>query len=323
MSSSTSAAPLVTADEDEGQELGRFLAAKRAQIRPDDVGLPGGGRRRVPGLRREEVAMLAGVSPAYYTRLEQGDAGRVSDEVVGALSRALHLTPVEADHLFRLVNPRAEARRNTCSDPAIRPELQSLLDVLGDVPAMIVGRRSDILAWNTLGSLVFGDLERLPRSERNWARLVFLHPEYRNRFIDWHQKAADVVGQLRVDAGFHPNDPHLAALVGELAVKSPTFARLWARHEIQDHCHRIHRIDHPDVGPLELHVESFRVSGEEDKTLVIYRATPESPTDAALQQLRRTTTKPAHELGGQPDDPVPAVLRSGFERQPERPGGPR
>jgi transcriptional regulator with XRE-family HTH domain len=291
MSSSTSAAPLVTADEDEGQELGRFLAAERAQIRPDDVGMPGGGRRRVPGLRREEVAMLAGVSPAYYTRLEQGDAGRVSDEVVGALSQALHLTPAEAEHLFRLVNPRAEARRNTCSNAAVRPELQSLLDALGEVPAMIVGRRSDILAWNTLGSLVFGDLERLPRSERNWARLVFLHPEYRNLFIDWHQKAADVVGQLRVDAGFHPTDPHLAALVGELAVKSPTFARLWARHEIRERCHSIQQLDHPEVGQLELQVESFRVAGEEDKSLVTYRATPGSPTHAALQQLREGTEK--------------------------------
>lgn len=289
MSSSAPAAPLVTADEDEGRELGRFLAAKRAQIRPDDVGLPGGGRRRVPGLRREEVAMLAGVSPAYYTRLEQGDAGRVSDEVVGALSQALHLTPVEADHLFRLVNPRAEARRNTCSNTVVRPELQSLLDALIEVPAMIVGRRSGILAWNTLASLLFGDLERLPRSERNWARLVFLHPAYRDLFIDWHQKAADVVGQLRIDASFHPTDPHLAALVGELAMKSPTFARLWARHEVQDHCHRVQHLDHPDVGQLELQIESFRVAGEEDKSLITYRAAPGSPTHTALQQLRERT----------------------------------
>ncbi|QSB21931.1 hypothetical protein JN350_09510 [Curtobacterium sp. 24E2] len=128
-----------------------------------------------------------------------------------------------------------------------------------------------------------------PRSERNWARLVFLHPEYRNLFIDWHQKAADVVGQLRVDAGFHPTDPHLAALVGELAVTSPTFARLWARHEIRERCHGIQQLDHPEVGQLELQVESFRVAGEEDKSLVTYRATAESSTHAALRQLRAAT----------------------------------
>ncbi|MCS0644347.1 helix-turn-helix transcriptional regulator [Curtobacterium flaccumfaciens] len=288
------AAPLVRADEDEGHELGRFLAAKRARIRPDDVGLPAGGRRRVPGLRREEVAMLAGVSPAYYTRLEQGDAGRVSNEVVSALSRALRLAPVEAEHLFRLVDPRGEVRRNTCSNAVVRPELQSLLDALSEVPAMIVGRRSDILAWNALASLLFGDLERLPRSERNWARLVFLHPAHRDLFIDWHQKAADVVGQLRIDAGFHPTDLHLAALVGELAMKSTTFARLWARHEVQDHCHRVQHLDHPAVGQLELQVESFRVAGEEDKSLVTYRAAPGSPTDAALRQLRAGTANSSH-----------------------------
>ncbi|QZQ56727.1 helix-turn-helix transcriptional regulator [Curtobacterium sp. TC1] len=284
MSSSSSTEPLVTADEDEGRELGRFLAAKRARIRPGDVGLPGGGRRRVPGLRREEVAMLAGVSPAYYTRLEQGDVGRVSDEGVGALAQALHLSHAETDHFFRLANPRGEARREACSRTAVRPALQGLLDVLVDVPALVIGRRSDILAWNGLGSIVFGGLHDL-REERNLARLVFLDPAYRDLFVDWDQKAADVVGQLRVDAGFHPSDPHLSALVGELAVRSDPFARLWARHEIRERCHGVQQLRHPEVGLLDLHVETFRVAGEDDKSLVTYRAAPGSTTLESLRML--------------------------------------
>ena len=277
--------PIVTADESDGHELGRFLAAKRARLRPQDVEIPEGGRRRVPGLRREEVAMLAGVSPAYYTRLEQGDVGRVSDEVVSSLAQALRLTNAETDHLFRLANPRGEARREVCSRTAVRPALQGLLDAFIDMPALIIGRRSDILAWNALGSLVFGGIHDLTAAERNLARLVFLNPAYQDLFVDWEQKAADVVGQLRIDAGFHPNDSRLSALVGELVVKSDTFAQLWARHEIQERCHGVQQLQHPEVGLLELHVETLRVSGEDDKSLVTYRATPGSASQESLRIL--------------------------------------
>ena len=284
--------PMVTADENDGQELGRFLAAKRARLRPQDVGMPEGGRRRVPGLRREEVAMLAGVSPAYYTRLEQGDVGRVSDEVLGSLAKALRLTNAETDHLFRLANPQGEARREACSRTAVRPALQGLLDAFVDMPALIIGRRSDILAWNDLGSLVFGGLHDLTVSERNLVRLVFLDPSYQDLFVDWEQKAADVVGQLRRDAGFHPHDPRLSALVGELAVTSGAFARLWARHEIQERCHGVQQLRHPEVGLLELHVETLRVSGEDDKTLVTYRATPGSTSQESLRVLTSWAAAP-------------------------------
>ena len=278
--------PLVTADEGDAQELGRFLAAKRARLSPQDVGIPGGGRRRVPGLRREVVAMLAGVSPAYYTRLEQGDVGRVSDAVVGALAEALHLTPVEVDHFFRLANPRGEARRDSCSRAPIRSALQGLLDAFVDMPALIIGRRSDLLAWNELGSVVFGGLQELPRAERNLARLVFLAPAFQDVFADWDRKAADVVGQLRMEAGFHPSDPHLSALVGELAVRSETFARLWARHEVQERCNGVQVLRHPEAGLLELQVETFRVAGEEDKSLVTYRAVTGSTTQESLRSLQ-------------------------------------
>ncbi|MET0887135.1 MAG: helix-turn-helix transcriptional regulator, partial [Mycetocola sp.] len=267
-----------------GRELGRFLSARRARLQPDDVGLPEGGRRRVPGLRREEVALLAGVSPAYYTRLEQGEGGRVSDEVAVALARALRLTHAETEHLVRLVDPRGQLLRDADAASTIRPALQGLLDTFVDVPAVIVGRRSDILAWNELGSAVFEDLASLPRAERNWARLVFLHAPYRDLFVDWLQKASDVVGQLRMDAGYHPGDARLASLVGELAMTSPTFAQLWAQHDITERCNGVQRIEHPDVGRLELNAESFRVAGE-DVSLVTYHAEPGTESHDRLRFL--------------------------------------
>jgi transcriptional regulator with XRE-family HTH domain len=268
-----------------GQELGRFLRARRARLRPGDVGLVDHGRRRVPGLRREEVAMLAGLSPAYYTRLEQGDGGRVSDEVTAALARALRLEPAETEHLFRLMDPLGQVRRERRTRAAVRPALQGLLDAVVHVPAFIVGRRSDILAWNAIGAAVFGDPAGRDPADRNWARLVFLDEGYRDLFVDWREKAADVVGQLRLDAGRHPADRQLAALVGELSMRSSEFATLWAQHDIRERCHGIQRLRHPEVGELELRVESFRVAGDEDVALATYHPEPGSPTQESLRLL--------------------------------------
>jgi len=285
MASSNHLPPLVTCDTAAGLELGRFLKAKRAHLQPRDAGLPEGNRRRVPGLRREEVAMLAGVSPAYYTRLEQGDGGRASDDVVAALAQALQLTAAETEHLFRLTDPRRQTRREPRPSAAVRPSIQGLLDSMPDVPALVVGRRSDILAWNNLGSAMFGDIAGLPAAERNWARLVFLDPRSSDLFVNWQQKAADVVGQLRADASRHPDDTRLASLVGELVMRSPPFSRLWAQHEIRDRCHGNILLKHPQAGSLELQVESFRLSGEDDNSLVTYHAEPGSPSREQLRLL--------------------------------------
>lgn len=285
MTSSDPLPPLVTCDTRAGLELGRFLMAKRARLRPQEAGLPEGNRRRVPGLRREEVAMLAGVSPAYYTRLEQGDGGRASDDVVAALARALQLTAAETEHLFRLTDPRSQTRRESRAHTAVRASMQGLLDSMSDVPALVVGRRSDIFAWNSLGSAVFGDIARLPAEDRNWARLVFLDPRSHDLFVDWNQKAADVVAQLRADAGRHPDDTRLATLVGELVMKSPAFAEFWARHEIRDRCHGHILLEHAQAGSLELQVESFRLSGEDDTSLVTYHAEAGSPSQEQLRLL--------------------------------------
>ncbi|MFI7708786.1 helix-turn-helix domain-containing protein [Nonomuraea sp. NPDC049480] len=265
-------------------ELSEFLRTRRARLKPEDVGLPGFGRhRRVPGLRREELAQLAGVSVAYYTRLEQGNGRNVSAEVLDAVAGALRLSDAEHAHLTHLAKPKQKK-------PAVRSQqvpgtLRTLLDAMDSVPAMIVGRRSDILAWNRMAAAVFGDWTELPAQERNWARLIFLRPEYRDLIVNWEQKAIDVVSLLHLDAGSHPDDPRLSALVGELSVKSEDFTRLWATHDVKEKCHRIQRLQHPLVGELDLHPESFHRADDHEQFLMTYHAEPGSPSAEALRLL--------------------------------------
>src|SRR5690349_18367956 len=189
---------------DRRAELSEFLRTRRARLKPEDVGLPEFGRhRRVPGLRREELAQLAGVSVAYYTRLEQGNGRNVSAEVLNAIARALRLSDAETAHLTHLARPKQHKKKAGARTEQVRGPLRQLLDSI-EVPAYVSGRRSDILAWNRMAAAVFGDWSELPVEERNWARLVFLKPEYRELFVDWDQKAYDVVSYLRMDAGCHP-----------------------------------------------------------------------------------------------------------------------
>ncbi|MGW0846740.1 helix-turn-helix domain-containing protein [Streptomyces sp. NPDC002787] len=266
-------------------ELSEFLRTRRARLRPQDVGLPDFGRyRRVPGLRREELAQLAGVSVAYYTRLEQGNGRTVSAEVLDAIARALRLSDAEHAHLTHLAKPK-QKRKPAGRAPQVRGPLRTLLDTMDGVPAILVGRRSDILVWNRMAAAVFGDWAELPAQERNWARLVFLRPEYRDLFVDWEHKASDVVSQLRLDAGRHPDDPQLSALVGELSVKSEEFRRLWATHDVKEKCHGIQRLHHPLVGELDLRLESFHQADAHEQMLVTYHAEPGSPSAEALRLL--------------------------------------
>ncbi|MER6290143.1 helix-turn-helix domain-containing protein [Streptomyces sviceus] len=267
-------------------ELSEFLRTRRARLKPEDVGLRGCGRyRRVPGLRREELAQLAGVSVAYYTRLEQGNGRTVSAEVLDAIARALRLSEAEHAHLTHLAKPRRHKKKPTGRAQQVRGPLRTLLDTMDGVPAILVGRRSDILVWNRMAAAVFGDWAELPTRERNWARLVFLRPEYRDLFVDWELKAGDVVSQLRMDAGSHPDDPQMAALVGELSVKSEEFRRLWATHDVKERCHGIQRLHHPLVGELDLRLESFHQADDHEQMLVTYHAEPNSPSAEALRLL--------------------------------------
>jgi len=265
-------------------ELGEFLRSRRARLKPQDVGLlEFGRRRRVPGLRREELAQLAGVSVAYYTRLEQGDGRNVSAEVLDSIARALRLSEAEHAHLTHLAKPKH--KQPSARGQQVRGTLRTLLDAMDGVPAIVVGRRSDILAWNRLAAAVFGDWAELPAPERNWARLVFLRPEYRDLIVDWQQKAVDTVSQLHMDAGSHPNDPQLAALVGELSVKSEEFRRLWATHNVKEKCHGIQRLRHPLVGDLDLRLESFHPADDHEQQLLTYHAEQGSPSAEGLRLL--------------------------------------
>ncbi|MEU1194404.1 helix-turn-helix transcriptional regulator [Streptomyces sp. NPDC005859] len=282
-------------------ELSEFLRTRRARLKPEDVGLRSFGRyRRVPGLRREELAQLAGVSVAYYTRLEQGNGRHVSAEILDAIGRALRLSDAEHAHLTHLAKPKQQKKKPTVRTQQVRGHLRTLLDTMDGGPAILVGRRSDILAWNRMAAAVFGDWAELPAHERNWARLVFLRPEYHNLFVDWEHKANDVVSQLRMDAGSHPNDPRLSALVGELSVKSEEFRRLWATHDVKEKCHGIQRLHHPLVGELDLRLESFHLADDHEQTLATYYAEPGSPSAEALRLLASWGTDATRAGAGMP-----------------------
>ncbi|MFF3739455.1 helix-turn-helix domain-containing protein [Streptomyces sp. NPDC002566] len=270
---------------DRRAELSEFLRTRRARLKPEDVGLPDFGRRRVPGLRREELAQLAGMSVAYYTRLEQGNGRNVSAEVLGSIARALRLSDAEHAHLTHLAKPKQHKKKPAARSQQVRASLWQLLDRMDGVPAYVVGRHTQILAWNRMAAAVFGDWGELPAVERNWARLVFLRPAYRELFVDWEQKAIDIVCALRMDAGCHPDDPRLSALVGELSVKSEDFRRLWATHDVKDKNFGVKRFRHPLVGELSLNFEGFRLMGDGEQSLVTYHAEPGSPSADALRLL--------------------------------------
>ncbi|MFD3308680.1 helix-turn-helix domain-containing protein [Streptomyces sp. NPDC058694] len=271
---------------DRRSELREFLRSRRARLTPEDVGLPSSGRRRVPGLRREELAQLAGMSFAYYTRLEQGHGDTMSADVLNAVARALRLGRDERAHLFRLARPELHGNRHaTPQSQRLRPGIQQLLDALDRVPAYVCGRRLDVLGWNRLATTVFGDWSRLPLQERNLSRLVFLSSAARDRFADLETKMLDVVSVLRVDAGTHPEDAELAALIGELADKSSDFRRLWARHDVRRRDHGVQRLRHPVVGGLTLSFEAMGLCGDTGQTLVTYHAEPGSMSRKALWLL--------------------------------------
>jgi transcriptional regulator with XRE-family HTH domain len=271
---------------DRRAELSEFLRSRRARLKPEDVGLPQfGRRRRVPGLRREELAQLAGVSVAYYTRLEQGNGRNVSAEVLDAIARALRLSDAEHAHLTHLAKPKSHKKKPAGRQQQVRVALRQLLDTMDGVPAYVVGRRAEILAWNRMAAALFGDWAELPAAERNWARLTFLRPEYRELFVDWEQKAIDIVCALRMDAGCHPDDPKLSALVGELSVKSEEFRRLWATHDVKEKNHGVKRLHHPLVGDLSLQFESFKLTDDSEQSLVTYHAEPGSPSADSLRLL--------------------------------------
>lgn len=278
-------------------ELRDFLRTRRARLNIDDVDIGGTGRpRRVPGLRREEVAQLAGVSVDYYSRLEQGRHLNVSDEVLDAVARALQLDETERAYLFRIAktNVRRPGRRTPAPVQRVRPGVWRILETLDDVtPAFVFGRRMDVLAANKLARALLTDFGALPLRDRNLLRYTFLDESTRELFVDWEGVAKDNVGTLRLDAGRHPDDPVLMELVGELSVKSPEFRRWWADHNVRERTHGTKHYHHPLVGEITLQYESVALLGDPDQTLCLYTAEAGSPSETALQLLANWTGEPS------------------------------
>jgi transcriptional regulator with XRE-family HTH domain len=269
---------------DPRRELGQFLRSRRAGTRPGDVGIADTGRRRVAGLRREELAVLAGVSVEHYTRIEQGRGVRPSPQVLDAIGRALDLDPAERAHVRDLA-ARTAGMAPPQEPASVRPGLLRLLEQLDRHPAVVLDGRMDVLAWNDLADALF-DLERHPAAERNMARLVFLDAATAALYRDWELVARETVAFLRRQAARDVDDARLEALVGELSRASETFTRWWERHDVLEKAAGTKQFDHPRAGRFELDYETLDVAGTPDQSLVIYTAPEGTPAMAALERLR-------------------------------------
>ena len=260
-------------------DLAGFLRTRRARVDPASVGIPTDSRRRVEGLRREEVAHLSGVSVDYYVRLEQGRATQPSGQILDALARVLGLDETERGHIHRLARQRR--RRARTPGGRVRPELLRVLDLVAGAPALIMDHRLDVLAGNRLAGLLLGR----PLPGLNTARHIFLEEAERGLYAEWEQCALDVVGHLRLAAGKYPEDPRLASLIGELAMGSERFRRLWARADVRARAHGRKVYRHPLVGLLELHQENFALPDESSMELLVLSAAPGSPAEDGLRLL--------------------------------------
>jgi len=269
-----------------------FLRSRRARITPEQAGLPTfGGNRRVPGLRREEVALLAGVSVDYYTRLERGNATGVSDSVLAALARALQLDEDERTHLIDLARAQRATppRRRRQTRQQVRPNVQRILDALSGVPAYVRNGRGDILAANTLAHALFSELFGDPPQPVNTARFVFLDPRAPAFFPEWDRVASEVVAALHAEAGRDPHDRDLSDLVGELSTQSETFRTLWAAHNVHAHDSGVKRLHHPLDGELTLTYETMELAANPGLMIAVYTAEPGSKSEEALNLLASWT----------------------------------
>ena len=278
-------------------DVREFLTSRRAKITPQQAGLPAGRNRRVPGLRRTEVASLAGISVEYYSRLERGNLAGVSEEVLDALSRALELDEAERAHLYDLA--RAAGSRPTLRKRAqtesLRTSLQATLDAITTVPAVINNGRSDMVAANDLARALFSEMFVQPqRQPVNNARFVFLDARATTFYKDWSKVADETVAALRTQVGRDPYDKALSDLVGALSTQGDEFGTRWAAHNVRQHSTGIKRVRHPAVGDIELNYEVFDVSNDSDLRLIVYTTQPGSTSEGALRLLASWTATQAH-----------------------------
>lgn len=265
-------------------ELGTFLKARRAELTPRDAGLgDGAGPRRVAGLRREEVAHLASISTDYYTRIEQGRI-QVSAPVLTMLADVLRLDEDQRSYLSSLAGkPSTRAPRQAAQK--VKPQLRRLLDDLGATPAIVMGRRMDVLAWNQLAAAMITDFGQVPAKHRNYVRILFTDPTMRTLYQDWESVARMAVAQLRMEAAKWPEDPRLAGLVGELSVQDPQFAQWWAARGVASLSNGTKTLVHPTAGELVLDWDTFAEADDVDQQLIVWTAAPDSPTHDALRFL--------------------------------------
>ncbi|MER5347392.1 helix-turn-helix transcriptional regulator [Streptomyces mirabilis] len=268
--------------------LGGFLRARRAQLRPEVTGLPTTGRRRVPGLRREEVATLAGVSTDYYMRLEQGRERHPSQQVLEAVARALRLDDEAVAHLYRVATLTARRTRRAPRVERVAPHLRRLLDTWSDTPAFVLGHALDVLARNRLAGALYAGFTH----SDNLLLMTFLDPAAHHFYRDWDRAAESSVATLRRAAGIDPEDPRLRELVGELSMKSVDFRVLWARHDVRGKTREAKLFHHAQVGDLELHYEAFTINSAPTQQLIVYQAEPGSTSADALALLGSLSAGP-------------------------------
>ncbi|MFF9765081.1 helix-turn-helix domain-containing protein [Streptomyces sp. NPDC014636] len=295
-----------------GSELGRYLKARRAQVRPEDVGLPAGaGLRRTPGLRREELAALAGVSVDYYIRLERGRETNPSPAVVDALGRALRLRGDAYERLYELVE-LASGRVGelpASSEHTVRDSVLRMLESVRPLPAYVVSRYNRVLAANAPGRRLLPGLWDWPQDQRNLTRYLFLHPVGRTLYQPWEETVALSVAHLRAVAGADPDDPELTALVGELVLKSAEFARLWERYDVCERGGGQKSFRHPQVGPMTLTYEVMQLARTGGQRMVVYQAAPGTPDEAAMLRLDSVGARPESAPLDRPEpaaEPCPA-----------------
>ncbi|MFJ1793372.1 helix-turn-helix transcriptional regulator [Kitasatospora griseola] len=273
---------------DNQAEVRDFLRTRRDRITPQQAGIPTAGRRRLPGLRREEVAMLAGMSSDYYAKIERGHLAGVSPEVLDALARALRLDDAETEHLHalaRAANPAPARRRARPASETVRPSLQRFLDAITAAPAWIVDQRADVLATNPLARALLAPLLDDPDARGNTARFTFLSPAARSFYLEWERTADASAANLRTAAGRDPRDKALTDLIGELAARSDAFSTRWSAHAVRLHRTGTKRIRHPDVGDLELVYEGVELPDHPGWTMYAYTSAPGSPTEERVKLL--------------------------------------
>jgi transcriptional regulator with XRE-family HTH domain len=280
------------ADVSIGSEIREFLTSRRGRITPEQAGLRNyGGRRRVSGLRREEVAMVAGISAEYYTQLERGNVSGVSEDVLDAIARALQLDDVERAHLFHLVRAAKQLPVKTDKTTTqVRPSVQRVLDSMTEAVAFVRNSRQDVLSANRLGYALYADLFANPQRPANLARFVFLDPRARDFYVDWNGMADAAAFNLRATAGRDPYDRALTDLVGELSMRSDDFRERWASQDVRQYRSGTQRFRHPLVGELELAYEALAVTAALDEIIIVYTADPDTPTHDALQRLANGST---------------------------------